>query len=62
MVQVLLVMCVLLWVTHFVDTGLLETEDDAKRTYQNLLLVSVGCTAVTAPAIWITIDRVHLGK
>jgi len=55
-------MCVLLWVTSFVDSGLLETEDDAKRTYQNLLLVSVGCTAVTAPAIWITIDRVHLGK
>ena len=32
-VQVLMVVCVLLWVTNFVDTGYLEEEDDAKRIY-----------------------------
>ena len=61
MIQVLLVVCVLLWVTSFVDTGYLESEEEAKRIYQNLLVVSVASAACFAPIIWIGVDRWHLG-
>lgn len=57
----LLVVCVLLWVTNFVDQGYLETEDEAKQVYQNLLLVSVGFATISAPLVYLNIDRIHLG-
>ena len=61
MIQVLLVVCVLLWVTSFVDSGHLATEAEAKQIYQNLLLVSVAFATLSAPLVYIGIDRWHLG-
>jgi hypothetical protein len=56
----------LLWVTSFADSnptslGHLETEDDAKRVYQNLLVTSVALTTVLIPGMIYGIDRWHLG-
>jgi hypothetical protein len=50
----------MLWVTSFVDSGHLEsvqTDDDAKQIYQNLLLVSVAIATLTTPFIWCAIDH-----
>lgn len=33
MIQIIMVVCMLLWVTSFVDSGYLETEDEAKSIY-----------------------------
>ena len=51
----------LLWVTSFVDTGYLATEEDAKTLYQNLLLTSVGGTAIFGPVVVKFADKWHPG-
>ena len=61
MIQIIMVVCMLLWVTSFVDTGYLESEADAKRIYQNLFLISVFCVALTAPLMIRMSDHWHLG-
>ena len=33
MIQIIMVICMLLWVTSFVDSGYLETEEEAKTIY-----------------------------
>jgi hypothetical protein len=52
----------MLWVTSFVDSGHLESDDDAKKIYQNLLLISVAATCCMTPVVWLAIDKVHLPK
>ena len=47
----------LLWVTSFVDSGYLETEEDAKTLYQNLLLISVGGVGLLTPIFVLYADR-----
>ena len=61
MIQIIMVVCMLLWVTSFVDSGYLDSEADAKRLYQNLFLVGVGCTAIIAPLVIRMSDHWHLG-
>ena len=56
-----MVVCVLLWVTSFVDSGYLESENDAKRIYQNLFLVGVAATILCAPLVVRMSDHWHLG-
>ena len=41
----------LLWVTSFVDSGYLETEEEAKTIYQNLLLTSVLGVCIFMPCV-----------
>ena len=61
MIQIIMVVCMLLWVTSFVDSGYLDSEADAKRLYQNLFLVGVGCTAIIGPLVIRMSDHWHLG-
>lgn len=57
----MLVVCTLLWVTSFVDTGYLKHEDEAKDIYQNLLLIAVGGCLLTGPLLVKISDSHHLG-
>ena len=51
----------LLWVTSFVESGYLETEQEAKTLYQNLLLTSVGGCVIFTPIVVKFADKWHPG-
>ena len=61
MIQIIMVICMLLWVTSFVDSGYLESEAEAKTIYQKLFVVSVLGTCLLVPCIIKMSDNWHLG-
>jgi len=61
MIQIIMVVCMLLWVTSFVDSGYLKSEEEAKSIYQNLLLFAVFGTCIIAPIMIRASDNWHLG-
>ena len=60
-IAVLTVVCMLLWVTSFVETGYLENDEEAKLIYQNLLLISVGGLLIFVPIAVKYLDVWHPG-
>ena len=61
MIQIIMVICMLLWVTSFVDSGYLESEEEAKTLYQKLFVVAVLGTCALVPLIIKMSDNWHLG-
>ena len=61
MIQIIMVICMLLWVTSFVDTGYLDSEAEAKTIYQKLFVFSVLGTCILVPCIIKMSDNWHLG-
>ena len=50
---------VVLWVTSFVDSGLLESEDTSKDLYQNIMLISLVGAMLITPFAGYIIDKIH---
>ena len=61
MIQIIMVVCMLLWVTSFVDSGYLKSEDEAKSIYQNLFIFAVFGTCFLVPWFIKMSDNWHLG-
>ena len=49
----------LLWVTSFVDSGLLESEDTSKDLYQNIMLISLVGAMLISPVAGYIVDKIH---
>ena len=59
--QVITVVCLLLWVNSFVDSGVLNDAQEAKKAYQDLILISAGISVAFVPIIIYTSDKYHMG-
>ena len=58
LVTVLFSVYLLLWVTSFVDSGVLESEEEAKTVYQQGVLIALLGTLVMLPIAGIAADRI----
>ena len=47
----------LLWITRFVDSGLLQSEDESKIVYQRIIVVSVILGMFAVPIIGFLVDK-----
>ena len=61
MVQIIMRICLLLWVTSYLDSGYLQSEVEAQTLYQNLLLCAVIACCFMVPMVIRMSDDWHLG-
>lgn len=59
LMTVLFSVYIVLWVTSFVDSGLLESEDTSKDLYQNIMLVSLVGSMLITPFAGYIVDKMH---
>lgn len=57
LISVLFSVYMLLWIQSFVQTGYLESEDDALRIFRRILMISMILTAVALPLIGHLADK-----
>ena len=51
LVQVLYSVYLVLWITDFVERGVLQDNDEAKTLYKNVMVYAVIATAISVPFI-----------
>ena len=60
-ISVLFNVYMVLWIASYVDSGLLESEDESKDVYQRIMLFSMAATALLTPFIGYLADKFHWG-
>ena len=61
MISILFSIYIVLWITSFVDSGLLESEEASKELYQKIMLFSMVGTMCIIPLAGYIADKLHWG-
>ena len=57
MVTILFSVYIVLWITSFIDTGVLQSESDAKTVYIEMLAIAIVCSLFCLPVVGFIADR-----